>query len=589
MHPLLYNAASSIKSTSQNRMPLPFHLRHFLFFLFLLPMSTSSATSLTSFLLRLQSAALETLGPAGFDPKLYVDLPLSRPLPLAVSAFDRLPRVNGSVPGPVLKSFLSDYTLEAGSDLVVAEPPDFSPDPEGFLPNVRHLEVRKWALEVHSLWRNLTRRVAADVTEDPDSHTLLPLSEPVVVPGSRFREVYYWDSYWTIRGLLVSKMYDTARSIVRNLISLIDVYGFVPNGARSYYSNRSQPPLLSAMVSEIYNRTGDLKFVAESLPSLLKEHSFWNSGIHKVSIKDLQGHIHSLSRYYAMWDKPRPESATIDEESASKLLTMSEKESFYREVASTAETGWDFSSRWMRNSSDMTTLATTSIIPVDLNAYIYKMELDIAYFANLTGDNSTSEMFLKASKARQAAIESIFWNEEMGQWLDYWLTNNNNCEEHKFDVRKQNHNIYASNFIPLWIQKNTSGGGAVEKVMKSFQNSGLLHPAGIATSLSNTGQQWDFPNGWAPLQHMIVEGFVRSVSKEAWSLAEDIAVRWLRTNYAAYKKTGTMQEKYDVEACGEVGGGGEYNIQTGFGWSNGVVLAFLEEFGWSADKEINCQ
>ncbi|KAG2680762.1 hypothetical protein I3760_11G113200 [Carya illinoinensis] len=124
--------------------------------------------------------------------------------------------------------------------------------------------------------------------------------------------------------------------------------------------------------------------------------------------------------------------------------------------------------------------------------------------------------------------------------------------------------------------------------MKSFQSSGLLFPAGIATSLANSGQQWDFPNGWAPLQHMIAEGLARSGSKEARSVAEDIAVRWLRTNYVAYKKTGTMHEKYDVEKCGEFGGGGEYAPQTGFGWSNGVVLAFLEEFGWPQDRKIHC-
>ncbi|KAH8513203.1 hypothetical protein H0E87_006479 [Populus deltoides] len=98
----------------------------------------------------------------------------------------------------------------------------------------------------------------------------------------------------------------------------------------------------------------------------------------------------------------------------------------------------------------------------------------------------------------------------------------------------------------------------------------------------------DFPNGWAPLQHMIVEGLLRSGLKEARSLAEDIAVRWIKTNYIGYKKTGAMHEKYDVRKCGAFGGGGEYIPQTGFGWSNGVVLTFLEEFGWPEDRSIGC-
>ncbi|XP_020247179.1 probable trehalase [Asparagus officinalis] len=522
---------------------------------------TRPTTPLLSFLVHLQSEALKSLGPTDFDPKLYVDLPLRRPLSVTEAAFADLPRVNGSIPVPDLHRFVMDYFREAGSDIVEDVPVDFVPEPEGFLPKVKNEKVRGWALGVHSLWKNLSRRVSDGVIEDPDLHTLLPLPEPMVVPGSRFREVYYWDSYWVIRGLLVSKMYDSAKALVRNLISLIKVYGYVLNGSRAYYSNRSEPPLLTSMVLEIYTRTGDLAFANESLPFLLVEHSFWNSGIHKVTIQDVQGQMYSLSRYYAMWNKPRPESAIIDEETASKLQ-LPQKEIFYREVASTAESGWDFSSRWMRNSSDMTTLSTTSIIPVDLNVYMYKMELGIAFFAKLTGDNSTSEKFLTASKARLTAMTSIFWNEEMGQWLDYWLIGECGSEDvHQFDLRNQNQNVFASNFIPLWIQENNTDGPAVDKVLKSLQTSGLIHPAGIATSLVNTGQQWDFPNGWPPLQHMIVEGLVRSGSPEARSLAEDIAIRWLKTNYAAFKKSGTMQEKYDVESCGEAGGGGEYKTQ----------------------------
>ncbi|THU74325.1 hypothetical protein C4D60_Mb04t32170 [Musa balbisiana] len=512
-----------------------------------------ATTPLVAFLQRLQSAALATLGSDGFDPKLYVDLPLKRNLSEVEAAFAALPNVAGVVPARELERFVDEYFGTAGSDLVQAEPADFVAEPEGFLPKVKHPKVRAWALEVHALWKNLSRREADDVKERPELHTLLSLPGSVIVPGSRFREVYYWDSYWTI----------------------------------------SQPPLLSSMILEIYKKTHDLELVKQSLPLLVKEHKFWNSEIHKVTIQVARGKKHSLSRYNAMWNKPRPESATTDEESASKLSTAAHKKNFYHQLASTAESGWDFSSRWMSNSSDLTTLETTSIIPVDLNAFIYKMESDIAFFAKLTGDSVTSESFLAASKARRAAITSIFWNSQKDQWLDYWLIKKSNSEEfYQWEAHHQNHNIFASNFVPLWIGAYSSDaykdGPKVEKVLKGFQNSGLLQPAGIATSLTNTGQQWDFPNGWAPLQHMIVEGLANSGSEEARSLAEDIAVRWIRTNYVAYKKTGAMHEKYDIEACGKIGGGGEYKPQTGFGWSNGVVLAFLEEFGWPHDKEIDC-
>ncbi|KAH7852366.1 hypothetical protein Vadar_023980 [Vaccinium darrowii] len=547
---------------------------------------------LLTFLQQLQETALKILGPKNFDPKLYVDLSLKTNLSTAQDAFNRLPWTeNGTVSSTEFDIFMKSYLNGAEDDLVYTEPVDFSLEPEGFLLAVENPAMREWALEVHFLWKNLCRRVAGGVLESPEKHTLIPLPHPVMIPGSRFREVYYWDSYWVIRGLLASKMHETAKGIVANLISLVDEFGFVLNGARTYYCNRSQPPLLSSMVYDIYIRTDDMDLAKESLPALVKEHEFWISGVHSVMIRDAQGHNHSLSRYYAMWNEPRPESSTFNKETVSKLLNDSEKQHLYRELASAAETGWDFSTRWMRNPYDLTTFATTSIIPVDLNSFILKMELDIAFLANVTGDSTTAVQFLEAAQARKWAMNAIFWNEEMGQWLDYWLRDGTTCKEegYTWEASNQNMNAFASNFIPLWIELFYSDGPLVEKVMQSFQSSGLLRAAGIATSLTNTGQQWDFPNGWAPLQHMIVEGLVRSGSKEARSLAEDIAVRWIKTNYIAYKKSGAMHEKYNVEKYGEFGGGGEYKPQTGFGWSNGVALAFLEEFGWPQDLKINCQ
>lgn len=554
--------------------------------------SDEGASALLGLLQRVQSEALRTLGPHDFDPKFYVDLPLATDERAAAAALAALPRPSPS--RAELDDFLSRYFGDPGSDLVADVPPDFEPEPRGFLPHVHSPEARAWALEVHALWKRLARRVAPDVAARPDRHTLMPLPGRAVVPGSRFREVYYWDSYWVIRGLLVSKMYDTAKTIVLNLVYLLEKYGFVPNGARSYYTNRSQPPLLSSMVLEIYRATGDVEFVRTVFHSLLKEHSFWMSEIHNVAIADNHGRVHNLSRYQARWNKPRPESATIDEELASKLNSMAAKEKLYCEIASTAESGWDFSSRWMRNSTDMTTLATTYIIPVDLNTFLFKMELDIGALAKVVGDNATSEFFLNASKARHIAIDSILWNSEMEQWLDYWLPADADCQGvHEWKPNSQNRNIFASNFVPLWLNAYHSefvrfaDEAKSNRVMASLKASGLLHAAGIATSLTNTSQQWDFPNGWAPLQHLIAEGLLHSGS-EAKKLAEDIATRWVRTNYAAYKATGAMHEKYDVEACGESGGGGEYKPQTGFGWSNGVVLSFLEEFGWPEGKEIAC-
>ncbi|KAJ6714295.1 TREHALASE [Salix viminalis] len=289
-------------------------------------------TPLVTFLERVQETALGTFGGKNFDAKLYVDLSLKFNLSKTEKAFDGLPRSdeNGTVSVKDLKEFIATYFADAGDDLLHYDPEDFAPEPEGFLPESK--ESRSEGM-----------------------------GSRVVVPGSRFIEVYYWDSYWVIRGLLASKMYETAKAIVTNFIFLVDTYGYVLNGSRAYYTNRSQPPLLSAMVYEIYNRTCDVELVRKALPALLKEHAFWNSEIHKVTIQDAQGCNHNLSRYYAMWNKPRPESSTKDKESASKFLSNSEKQQFYRDIASAAESGWDFSTRWMRNTSEFTTLSTTSI------------------------------------------------------------------------------------------------------------------------------------------------------------------------------------------------------------------------------------
>lgn len=548
-------------------------------------------TPLVIFLETIQETALNTFGPNNFDPKLYVDLSLKFDLPIAKQAFNNLPRTeNGSVLPSDLNDFLKKFMNGSEKDLEYVEPIDYVAKPDGFLPKVVHQGVRDWALEVHSLWKTLSRKVSDQVLEHPELHTLLPLKHPVIIPGSRFQEVYYWDSYWVIRGLLASKMYETAKGIIINLISLIDTYGYVLNGARAYYTNRSQPPLLSSMVIEVYNQTSDMELVKIALPALIKEHKFWNSGIHNVTIEDAHGSTHNLSRYYAMWNQPRPESFTIDKKTADKLSTDCEKIQLYRELASTAETGWDFSTRWMKNTSDLTTLSTTTILPVDLNAYILKMELDIAFLANVAGESSHALHFTRASKARKNAMDAVFWNDEKGQWFDYWLNASSMSKDgYKWDVSDQNQDIFASNFIPIWVQLFNSDEAKVEKVAQSLESSGLLHAAGIATSLKNSSQQWDFPNGWAPVQHMIVEGLVRSGSEEAELLAKDIAIRWIRTNFAAYKSSKAMHEKYDVSKCGEFGGGGEYVPQTGFGWSNGVVLAFLEEFGWPEDLNPHCQ
>ncbi|CAM9387576.1 unnamed protein product [Ectocarpus sp. 12 AP-2014] len=200
-------------------------------------------------------------------------MPMKKDPSQVLAAYNALSVVDRKDPGK-LAQFVSTYFAEAGSDIMSVTPKDFSPNPS-FLDGIEDGPRRLWARAIHGLWPLLVRANAADVAVNPQRHSLLPRQHPVVVPGGRFRESYYWDTFWTIRGLVVSGMVDTARGAVLNLLDDVDRFGFVPNGGRLYYTERSQPPLLSDMVCEVYSARPDRAFLARALPSLEAEHAFW--------------------------------------------------------------------------------------------------------------------------------------------------------------------------------------------------------------------------------------------------------------------------------------------------------------------------
>ncbi|XP_024398910.1 probable trehalase isoform X5 [Physcomitrium patens] len=301
------------------------------------------------------------------------------------------------------------------------------------------------------------------------------------------------------------------------------------------------------------------------MPILLKEYAFWTSGRHEVKVRDNNGDEHRLSRFWANWDAPRPESFTIDV-NVTQGMSKSREAQLYHDIATAAESGWDFSSRWMEDGQNLKTLRTSKIIPVDLNAYLFQMEKNIEYFAKILGNQTTEMRFAIAAKDRQRAIQKVLWNRKKGQWYDVWL-HPNRCSYSETDNRtvvfewKQKRRTYISNFIPLWAGILPKGDVRKEKVIEALLDSGLVLPAGVATSLKNTGQQWDFPNAWAPMVDMIIEGLEASGFLTGKLMAKNISRNWLRSNYVAYEQVGKMVEKYDATSCGKIGGGGEYNPQ----------------------------
>ncbi|MBW4223150.1 alpha,alpha-trehalase [Enterobacter roggenkampii] len=411
---------------------------------------------------------------------------------------------------------------------------------------------------IDDLWPVLTR------STDKASNkwdSLLPLPKPYVVPGGRFREVYYWDSYFTMLGLAESDHWDKISDMVDNFAYEIDTFGHIPNGNRSYYLSRSQPPFFSLMVELL--ATHDSDALKKYRPQMEKEYAYWMDGVdalqpgqaNKRVVKLDDGAV--LNRYWDDRDTPRPES-WLDDVNTAKSNPNRPATEIYRDLRSAAASGWDFSSRWMDDPQKLGTIRTTSIVPVDLNALMFKMEKLLARASQESGDAASASKYETLATARQKAIESHLWNDKEGWYADYDLKS-----------KKVRNQLTAAALFPLYVK--AAAQDRAEKVAAAT-SSRLLKPGGIATTTVNSGQQWDAPNGWAPLQWVAAEG-LQNYGQEKVSM--DVTWRFLKNVQHTYDREKKLVEKYDVSTTG-TGGGGEYPLQDGFGWSNGVTLKMLD-------------
>lgn len=412
---------------------------------------------------------------------------------------------------------------------------------------------------IDDLWPVLTR------TTDKASNkwdSLLPLPKPYVVPGGRFREVYYWDSYFTMLGLAESGHWDKISDMVDNFAYEIDAFGHIPNGNRSYYLSRSQPPFFSLMVELL--ATHDSDALKKYRPQMEKEYAYWMDGVdglqpgqaNKRVVKLDDGAV--LNRYWDDRDTPRPES-WLDDVNTAKSNPNRPATEIYRDLRSAAASGWDFSSRWMDDPKKLGTIRTTSIVPVDLNALMFRMEKLLARASQESGDAASANRFEALATARQKAIERHLWNDKEGWYADYDLKS-----------KKVRNQLTAAALFPLYVK--AAAQDRADKVAAAT-SSRLLQPGGIATTTVNSGQQWDAPNGWAPLQWVAAEG-LQNYGKEKVSM--DVTWRFLKNVQHTYDREKKLVEKYDVSTTGTGGGGGEYPLQDGFGWSNGVTLKMLD-------------
>lgn len=412
---------------------------------------------------------------------------------------------------------------------------------------------------IEGMWDKLTR--GPDSVIPNSSRIALP--NKYVVPGGRFQEIYYWDSYFTIEGLLAAGRRDLAKSMVDNFAHLLNTKGFIPNGTRDYFLTRSQPPFFSMMVGALSRK--DKNMLLYYLPELEKEYQFFMDHDSISRPYDADKHVVKLigdgvlNRYWDMGNTPRPEAYKEDIRLANSFKTIEEKQRLYKDLRSGAESGWDFSSRWFLKPDDFSSTGTTSIIPVDLNCLLFGLEQLLSRAYLLKGDRDTSTHYRSIANKRRGLINDYLWNEEKGFYMD-------------FDFKRAEHtpHMTLASAYPLFF--GVAPRDRAEKV-KDVLMEKFLKDGGLVTTLEHSGQQWDAPNGWAPLQWISVNGLL---SYRHDTEAREIMGRWLALNERVYKNTGKMMEKYNVEDLSLLSGGGEYETQDGFGWTNGVAQGFHE-------------
>ena len=414
---------------------------------------------------------------------------------------------------------------------------------------------------IHALWPVLTRE--ADTVQ---KGSLIPLPNPYIVPGGRFGEVYYWDSYFTMLGLKESGMNDMIENMVNNFTHLINTIGFIPNGNRTYYLGRSQPPFYSLMV-ELMLEIKNENVLIDYLPALEKEYQFWMMGADEISAEHrFEKHVvlmeegELMNRYCDAYHTARPESYREDVELMH--ATKQPTEALYAHLRAGAESGWDYSCRWFKAEDDFSTIHTTEIVPVDLNCLLFHLEETIAKGYQLKQDENLAAKHKQSAEKRKQAIYKYCWNEEQKFFTDY------DCVDH---AQKQVKTLAGA--APLFFKVATQQ--QADAVAASLENE-FLKDGGLTTTLKTTGQQWDGPNGWAPLQWMSIVGLENYGHHQ---LAATIAKRWIQLNNDVYERTGKLMEKYNVVETHLEAGGGEYAGQDGFGWTNGVLLALIKKYG----------
>jgi alpha,alpha-trehalase len=446
---------------------------------------------------------------------------------------------------------------------------------------------------------------------------LLYLPRPYVVPGGMFNEMYGWDSYFIIRGLIEDGRLNLARDIVDNFFFEIDHYGGVLNANRTYYLTRSQPPFLTSMIRAVYEAEKargqtDPAWLRKAYEHAVKDYRFWTSPPH------LAGST-GLSRFYGLGEGPVPELGPLTDQyyetvahyflihpegskpylelvqnnkDGSKTKVMGpefslnlkyrikkksaqlEKETldkfaltprFYKGDRSMRESGFDVSFRFGPFGA-----GTQDFAAVGLNCLLYKSEKDLEWMSNQLGMKDEALEWIERAANRRKEINQYLWSRNYGLYYDY-----------DFKLGIQSRYSYATSFYPLWV-----GLATPEQAREVVKNlTAFDRPGGIVMSMVNTGAQWDAPYGWAPIQLIAIEG-LRRYGNEAE--ANGISLQFLSMVLDNFRRDGTLYEKYDVgnrTSATSIQVGYKTNV-VGFGWTNGVFLALYNALPKAAQERL---
>jgi len=438
-----------------------------------------------------------------------------------------------------------------------------------------------------------------------DPPGLLYVEHPYVVPGGRFNEMYGWDSYFIIRGLVRAGRVDLARGMIENFFFEIEHYGAVLNANRSYYLSRSQPPFLTSMILSVYEAEKekghpDRAWLERAYQFASRDHEMWirephlagNTGLSRYfdfgegpapeSLKDETDHYKKVAEYFLVHPEAGPSHlvernpgetqslgvgskyslqlcdmpTTMEKAKCDSFRELALSRDYYKGDRAMRESGFDISFRFGPYGAD-----THHYAPVCLNSLLYKTETDLAEMANILGHSADAEKWKAQAAARKEAIQKYLWDEQRGEYFDY-----------NTDTQVRSTYEYITTFYPLWVGIATADQAAA--VMKNLAH--FEEPGGMRMSPYETGVQWDSPFAWAPTQLIAIEGLRRYGYSEE---ANRNSYNFLSTIAENFRRDGTIREKYNsITRTTDASVTSGYSINVvGFGWTNATFLEFLHQ------------